>query len=70
MDIFESLCRLISMAWQIAGTRYKDPKLVKKGASSLLSSSNKDGVKLEYYNCRTSGGKWSDSLFFVGISQG
>ncbi|XP_027344854.1 LOW QUALITY PROTEIN: uncharacterized protein LOC113857254 [Abrus precatorius] len=51
-----SLCRLVSMAWQIAGTRYEDPKLVKKSASTLLSNSNKDDVMLEYYNCRTSGG--------------
>ncbi|RDX88042.1 hypothetical protein CR513_30412, partial [Mucuna pruriens] len=48
--------RLVSMAWQIAGTRYEDPKLVKKSASMLLSNSNSDDVKLEYYNCRTSGG--------------
>ncbi|TKY64684.1 hypothetical protein E2542_SST14582 [Spatholobus suberectus] len=51
-----SLRRLVSMAWQIAGTRYEDPKLVKKGASTLLSNSNTDHVMLEYYNCRTSGG--------------
>ncbi|XP_020227171.1 uncharacterized protein LOC109808544 [Cajanus cajan] len=48
--------RLVSMAWQIAGTRYEDPKLVKKSASTFLSNSNKDDVMLEYYNCRTSGG--------------
>ncbi|XP_019426834.1 PREDICTED: uncharacterized protein LOC109335180 [Lupinus angustifolius] len=49
--------RLISMAWQIAGTRYENSKLVKKSASTLLSNSNNDAVmKLEYYNCRTSGG--------------
>ncbi|KAG2391512.1 uncharacterized protein HKW66_Vig0127270 [Vigna angularis] len=48
--------RLVSMAWQIAGTRYEDPKLVKKSASTLLSSSNSDDVVVEYYNCRTSGG--------------
>ncbi|KAM4113259.1 hypothetical protein ACJW30_05G206700 [Castanea mollissima] len=45
--------RLISRAWQIAGTRYEDPKLAKKTASTLSSD---DGVMLEYYNCRTSGG--------------
>ncbi|XP_050289133.1 uncharacterized protein LOC126727497 isoform X3 [Quercus robur] len=44
---------LISRAWQIAGTRYEDPKLAKKTASTL---SSEDGVMLEYYNCRTSGG--------------
>ncbi|XP_028772035.1 uncharacterized protein LOC114745418 [Neltuma alba] len=46
--------RLISRAWQIAGTRYADPKLAKKSASTLLSDGN--GVMLEYFNCRTSGG--------------
>ncbi|GMY38459.1 hypothetical protein FCV25MIE_33703 [Fagus crenata] len=45
--------RLISRAWQIAGTRYEDPKLVKKTASKLCSE---DGGMLEYYDCRTSGG--------------
>ncbi|KAK7293960.1 hypothetical protein RJT34_16843 [Clitoria ternatea] len=49
--------RHVSMAWQIAGTRYEDPKLVKKSASTLLSDSNKGDVMLEYYNCRTSGGQ-------------
>ncbi|KAL2321460.1 hypothetical protein Fmac_025839 [Flemingia macrophylla] len=48
--------RLVSMAWQIAGTRYEDPKLLKKSASSFFINSNKDDVMLEYYNCRTSGG--------------
>lgn len=50
------MCRLISRAWQIAGTRYEDPKLAKKTASTL---SSEDGVMLEYYNCRTSGGNSS-----------
>ncbi|KAF8400418.1 hypothetical protein HHK36_013716 [Tetracentron sinense] len=46
--------RLISRLWEIAGTRYEDPKLVKKSASSLLS--NEDGKLLvEFWNCRTSG---------------
>uniref|UniRef100_A0A2N9FHV8 Uncharacterized protein n=1 Tax=Fagus sylvatica TaxID=28930 RepID=A0A2N9FHV8_FAGSY len=45
--------RLISRAWQIAGTRYEDPKLAKKTASKL---SSEDGGMLEYYDCRTSGG--------------
>ncbi|KAK7272955.1 hypothetical protein RIF29_14000 [Crotalaria pallida] len=48
--------RLISRAWQIAGTRYANSKLVKKSASTLLSNSNNDAVMPEYYNCRTSGG--------------
>ncbi|KAJ9693485.1 hypothetical protein PVL29_012315 [Vitis rotundifolia] len=47
--------RLISRAWQIAGTRYEDPMLAKKIASKLLSS--EDGVMpLEFWNCRKSGG--------------
>ncbi|CAL0308600.1 unnamed protein product [Lupinus luteus] len=46
------------MAWQIAGTRYENSKLLKKSASTLLSNSNNDAaMKLEYYNCRTSGDK-------------
>ncbi|GFZ04374.1 hypothetical protein Acr_16g0009980 [Actinidia rufa] len=49
--------RLISRAWALAGTRYEDPKLLKKSASSLLSS-NGDGVQSpEFWNCRTSGVK-------------
>ncbi|KAM5579918.1 hypothetical protein ABKV19_009589 [Rosa sericea] len=46
--------RLISRAWEIAGTRYEEPKLMNRSSSQLLS--NEDGVSLEYYNCRTSGG--------------
>ncbi|CAL5443637.1 unnamed protein product [Camellia sinensis] len=47
--------RLISRAWEIAGTRYEDPMLLKKHASSLLS--NGDGApSLEFWNGRTSGG--------------
>ncbi|KAH7564908.1 hypothetical protein JRO89_XS09G0063900 [Xanthoceras sorbifolium] len=46
--------RLISRAWEIAGTRYDDPKLSKKSASNLLSSKD-DQMLLEFYNCRTSG---------------
>ncbi|KAF3430951.1 hypothetical protein FNV43_RR25681 [Rhamnella rubrinervis] len=46
--------RLIARAWQVAGTRYEDPKLAKR---SDLNLPNKDGItSLEYYNCRTSGG--------------
>lgn len=60
------------MAWQIAGSRYEDPKLVKKTESTLLSNSDADHVMLEYYNCRTSGGLSIDSSIFivVGISRG
>ncbi|XP_065878896.1 uncharacterized protein [Euphorbia lathyris] len=49
--------RLISRAWQIAGTRYEDPKLAKKCASNLLSGRD-DETSIEFYNCRSSGGPW------------
>ncbi|KAH7515430.1 hypothetical protein FEM48_Zijuj10G0025500 [Ziziphus jujuba var. spinosa] len=46
--------RLIARAWQVAGTRYEDPKLAKRRDLNLP---NKGGVtSLEYYDCRTSGG--------------
>ncbi|XWS20784.1 hypothetical protein CRYUN_Cryun31cG0132300 [Craigia yunnanensis] len=46
--------RLISRAWEIAGSRYHDPKLLKKSASNFLS--NKDSeIPSQVYNCRTSG---------------
>nr|XP_048319125.1 uncharacterized protein LOC125418111 isoform X2 [Ziziphus jujuba var. spinosa] len=45
---------LIARAWQVAGTRYEDPKLAKRRDLNLP---NKGGVtSLEYYDCRTSGG--------------
>ncbi|KAL6996139.1 hypothetical protein U1Q18_006277 [Sarracenia purpurea var. burkii] len=47
--------RLISKAWEIAGTRYEDPKFLKKSASSLLSNGD-DVPSLEFWNCRSSGG--------------
>lgn len=47
--------RLISRAWEIAGTRYEDPKLASKNASSFLSDGDGD-IMLEVWNCRTSGG--------------
>ncbi|KAH9716084.1 WD repeat protein [Citrus sinensis] len=47
--------RLISRAWEIAGTRYDDPKFAKKIASNVLRK--EDGqMPLEFYNCRASGG--------------
>ncbi|CAL1373988.1 unnamed protein product [Linum trigynum] len=47
--------RLISRAWEIAGTRYEDSKLTKLMASNLLSC--KDGERsLEFYHCRSGGG--------------
>ncbi|KAM3375179.1 hypothetical protein P3S68_013893 [Capsicum galapagoense] len=47
--------RLISQAWGIAGTRYNNPKLVEKSASSLLATGNSETVA-EFWKCRTSGG--------------
>ncbi|KAL2462405.1 Cell division control protein/predicted DNA repair exonuclease [Forsythia ovata] len=47
--------RLISRAWEIAGTRYDNAKLANKSASSLLSNGNGTN-SLEMWNCRTSGG--------------
>ncbi|MBA0778920.1 hypothetical protein Gotri_003208 [Gossypium trilobum] len=47
--------RLISIAWEIAGTRYHDPKFVKKTDSNIRF--NKDAaIPFHVYNCRTSGG--------------
>uniref|UniRef100_A0A9I9DV27 Uncharacterized protein n=1 Tax=Cucumis melo TaxID=3656 RepID=A0A9I9DV27_CUCME len=40
--------RCISRAWGIAGSRYEDPKLVKKMASSLLQ--NEDGMAI--FSCK------------------
>ncbi|XP_027121442.1 uncharacterized protein [Coffea arabica] len=48
--------RLISRAWEIAGTRYDDPKLAVKSASNLLSHADDHALPLEFWNCRTSGG--------------
>ncbi|PKI38151.1 uncharacterized protein LOC116200009 isoform X2 [Punica granatum] len=47
--------RLIFRAWEIAGTRYEDPKLAKKSSSKLLSGET-GATPLEYYYCQTSGG--------------
>ncbi|KAK4365666.1 hypothetical protein RND71_013546 [Anisodus tanguticus] len=47
--------RLISQAWEIAGTRYDNPKLVEKSGSSLLATRNSETVA-EFWKCRTSGG--------------
>ncbi|XP_043707961.1 uncharacterized protein LOC122657351 [Telopea speciosissima] len=47
--------RLISRLWEISGTRYEDSNLVKKSASSLLSTGDRT-VSSEFWNCRTSGG--------------
>ncbi|XP_058113876.1 uncharacterized protein LOC131256836 [Magnolia sinica] len=47
--------RLVSRIWEIAGTRYEDSKLVKKSASSLLSTGD-SLLSPEIWSCRTSGG--------------
>ncbi|KDP24900.1 hypothetical protein JCGZ_24278 [Jatropha curcas] len=49
--------RLISRAWQIAGTRYEDPNLAKKCASNVLCCRGGE-TSIEFYNCRSSGGPW------------
>ncbi|KAJ4718722.1 WD repeat-containing protein 49 isoform 1 [Melia azedarach] len=49
--------RLISRAWEIAGTRYDDPKFAKIIASNVLPNEHGQ-IPLEFYNCRTSGGPW------------
>ncbi|KAL8043608.1 hypothetical protein ABFX02_09G128018 [Erythranthe guttata] len=46
--------RLVSRAWEVAGSRYEDPKLAKKSASAFLSSVDCAG-KLELWRFRTSG---------------
>lgn len=48
-------CRLISRLWEIAGTRYENPKLVQQSASALLSDGD-SVAPLEFWNCQTSGG--------------
>ncbi|KAF4350949.1 hypothetical protein F8388_021656 [Cannabis sativa] len=45
----------ISRAWQIAGTRYEDPKLAKRSEFNLFSGED-GGMSLECYHCRTTGG--------------
>lgn len=54
-------CSLVSRAWEIAGTKYEDPKLAKKSAFSLLSDGD-DAKSLEIWNCRTSAGNSSRFL--------
>lgn len=49
------VCRLISRAWEIASTRYEDPKLAKMTASKLFSTGVAE-ISLEYFSCRTSQG--------------
>ncbi|EFH63730.1 hypothetical protein ARALYDRAFT_476439 [Arabidopsis lyrata subsp. lyrata] len=47
--------RLISKAWEIASTRYEDPKLAKMTASKLFSTGDAE-ISFEYFSCRTSQG--------------
>lgn len=49
------VCRLISRAWEIASTRYENPKLAKMTASKLFSTGDAE-ISLEYFSCRTSQG--------------
>ncbi|KAJ0701428.1 hypothetical protein HanOQP8_Chr10g0379281 [Helianthus annuus] len=47
--------RLITRAWEVAGTRYDSSKLAKKSSSSLLDGES-DAKLLEFWHCRTNGG--------------
>lgn len=47
---------LISRAWEVAGTKYDDPKLAKKTASNILRDCDGNDGLIEYWNCRSSGG--------------
>ncbi|XP_047963449.1 uncharacterized protein LOC125207965 [Salvia hispanica] len=58
--------RLISRAWEVAGTRYDDAKLAKRSASSLLSDGATAG-SLELWNIRTSGEPLQ--VAWMGLSQ-
>ncbi|KAK9097946.1 hypothetical protein Syun_024991 [Stephania yunnanensis] len=46
--------RLISKLWEIAGTRYENPNLINKSASSLLSDGG-NTLLVEFWNCRKTG---------------
>ncbi|KAF3782625.1 hypothetical protein EJ110_NYTH33807 [Nymphaea thermarum] len=41
--------------WAVTGTRYDDPKLLKKSASELLSEGEDTAGPLEFWNCKTDG---------------
>ncbi|KAK6937978.1 hypothetical protein RJ641_031486 [Dillenia turbinata] len=45
----------ISRAWEVAGSRYEDPKLVKRCSSSIFHDGN-CVMPPEFWKCRTSGG--------------
>ncbi|KAK1362729.1 hypothetical protein POM88_038290 [Heracleum sosnowskyi] len=47
---------LISRAWEVAGTKYDDPKLAKKTASNILRDYDGNDGLIEFWNCRSSGG--------------
>jgi len=47
--------RLISRAWEVAGTRYDNSKLAKQSSSKLFSG-EADAKLLEFWHCRTNGG--------------
>ncbi|XP_024979707.1 uncharacterized protein LOC112516732 isoform X2 [Cynara cardunculus var. scolymus] len=47
--------RLISRAWEVAGTRYDNPKLAKQN-SSILFAGEAGAKLLEYWHCQTNGG--------------
>ncbi|PWA85787.1 hypothetical protein CTI12_AA146240 [Artemisia annua] len=57
--------RLISRAWEVAGTRYDNPKLAKQSASSLFSG-KADSKLLEFWHCRTNGEQPCDVAYEFG----
>jgi hypothetical protein len=56
--------RLISRAWEIAGMRYEDAKLAKKCGSDLLCCEDGE-LSVEFYSCRSNGGKIFELLVSV-----
>ncbi|XP_049933217.1 uncharacterized protein LOC116252379 isoform X3 [Nymphaea colorata] len=49
------LLRHVARMWAVTGTRYDDPKLLKKSASELLCEGEDTAGPLEFWNCKTDG---------------
>ncbi|XP_031482449.1 uncharacterized protein LOC116252379 isoform X2 [Nymphaea colorata] len=47
--------RHVARMWAVTGTRYDDPKLLKKSASELLCEGEDTAGPLEFWNCKTDG---------------
>jgi hypothetical protein len=54
----------MSRAWEIAGMRYEDAKLAKKCGSDLLCCEDGE-LSVEFYSCRSNGGKLFELLVLV-----